>query len=160
MFPGEFLKVRSIYKNLFDNGYKYSTEIVKVVTFDDEASIGLTVATTGAPFSDKQIKRICEPLFRFSDRDGTGIGMSTVKRYVDAHKASMVIESEGGFNIFTIKFPSDLTLSIPAREKEEVRNNDVLKIRPPQFDDFAFELFGQKRILFLFFKFKNEFACF
>ena len=142
MFPGEFLKVRSIYKNLFDNGYKYSTEIVKVVTFDDEASIGLTVATTGTPFTDKQIKRICEPLFRFSDREGTGIGMHTVKRYVEAHNGKMVIKSEGGFNIFTITFPSDLSVPIVARKKEEVCQNVSAQKIP--FDEFAFETFAPK----------------
>ncbi len=80
---------------------------------DSEEGPQLVVADGGIGIPKRDIPRITERFYRVgSDRarrtGGTGLGLSIVKHVLNAHQATLSIDSEvGEGSCFTCKFPSD-----------------------------------------------------
>jgi len=93
--------VTQIILNLIDNGYKYSDRDKDITLNVKEAGKNVRIEVTdkgsGIPKSD--IEKIFDKFYR-SDREinkgvkGSGLGLSFVKRVIDAHDGKIAVESE------------------------------------------------------------------
>jgi signal transduction histidine kinase len=113
-FDGTFL--RQIVVNLVDNAVKYSVRSaekdVRVLVRSVPEGIALVVADRGAGIPAADRKRVFEPFFRSGREEtrsarGVGLGLALVKRYVEAHRARLSLESaEGVGTTVTVTFPN------------------------------------------------------
>ena len=116
-------KIERIVLNLLSNAIKYSKDIGIVEVNIDiyKNNIVLTVEDNGVGIEEKNIDKIFDRFVRLDDsltrkNEGTGIGLSIVKAFVECHNGSIKVDSEK--NIGT-KF----IINIPIVIKEEEDNN-------------------------------------
>jgi len=76
-----------------------------VQTSRDGQSAQIRISDTGKGIPAERLAHIFEP-YQSSRPDGTGLGLATVKKIVDAHKATITVASEPGKGTaFTISLP-------------------------------------------------------
>jgi len=97
-------------RNLLQNGLKFSYPNTTVtIDVGEDGSIGVTNFGDAVP--DDMQDRIFERFLR-ADRKvtGSGLGLSIVKRVVDAHNATIELRRTGdGGTQFRIRFPETLS---------------------------------------------------
>jgi signal transduction histidine kinase len=104
--------VRHILVNLLSNALKYSPvdSVVRltVATRADELVFEVEDAGIGIPEDD--LPTLFEPFHRganAADFDGTGLGLAMVKRCVDVHRGSIVVDSRIGRGTrFSVRLPA------------------------------------------------------
>jgi len=105
------MHIRNIINNLLDNAVKYSGEKpkIKIEAASVAEGIQISVEDNGPGISKHHQKRIFDSFYRVPTGDrhdvkGFGIGLSYVKKIVDAHNGTIKVESEQGkgtaFKIF------------------------------------------------------------
>ncbi|MBT8387676.1 MAG: HAMP domain-containing histidine kinase, partial [Ignavibacteria bacterium] len=105
------MHIRNIINNLLDNAVKYSSEKPEVVinTTSTAEGIQITLQDKGPGISKHHQKRIFDSFYRVPTGDrhdvkGYGIGLSYVKKIVEAHNGTIKVQSELGrgttFKIF------------------------------------------------------------
>lgn len=89
------------FANLIDNALKYSEGPVVIQLRDAADHVQFEVTDTGGGISQEDLAKIFTPFFR-GDRSrhratgGVGLGLSLVKRIIDAHRGTVSVESEVG----------------------------------------------------------------
>lgn len=106
MISGNTFALEQALRNLVENSIKYSAR-GSTITLDvtDEPSIRVIDRGRGVPLHEREL--IFER-FRRADRrsGGSGLGLSIVRRVVDAHGGGISIEdAPGGGAVFTLSFP-------------------------------------------------------
>ncbi|MFV8322802.1 PAS domain S-box protein [Flavobacterium sp. LS2R12] len=91
------IMIRHIFNNIISNSIKYSSKniIIELNEIDNE-EIEFTIKDQGIGIPYEEIKYLLDPFYRASNRgavQGTGFGLSIVKRFVDLHKGKLLIES-------------------------------------------------------------------
>jgi signal transduction histidine kinase len=113
LIEGDEVHITNIVTNLLDNALKY-TEIkpdLKITTANVKNGVEFTVSDNGIGISREDQKRIFEQFFRVHTGNihnvkGFGIGLSYVKKIVDAHHGSIKIKSDlGRGTTFTVFLP-------------------------------------------------------
>ena len=108
------MHIGNIISNLLENSIKYSDENVKIdIDYRENSndSVFITVKDNGFGIAKTDANYIYDKFFRsrsVSDKDipGMGLGLAYVKQLVQAHRGSIVMESEEGVGtIFTINLP-------------------------------------------------------
>jgi len=107
--------LESAFGNLISNAIKYTPDggTVTVRWRDAEPGPQLVVEDSGIGIPRRDIPRVTERFYRVgSDRarrtGGTGLGLSIVKHVLNAHQATLTIESEPGEgSCFICNFPSE-----------------------------------------------------
>jgi two-component system phosphate regulon sensor histidine kinase PhoR len=107
--------LESAFGNLISNAIKYTPDggTISVSWQDSEQGPQLVVSDTGIGIPTRDIPRLTERFYRVgSDRarqtGGTGLGLSIVKHVLNAHQATLRIESElGEGSQFTCIFPPE-----------------------------------------------------
>jgi two-component system phosphate regulon sensor histidine kinase PhoR len=115
----------SAFSNLLANAIKYTPDdgTIEVIWKDSPHGPQLVVRDTGIGIPRRDIPRITERFYRVgSDRarqtGGSGLGLAIVKHVLNAHEATLTIESElGEGSTFTCTFP-------PARRRSKDRPED------------------------------------
>jgi signal transduction histidine kinase len=107
--------VRQIVVNLVDNAVKYSARSpekdVRVLVRAVPEGVAVVVADRGPGVPAADRKRVFEPFFRSGREEtrsarGVGLGLALVRRYAEAHKARLSLESaEGVGTTVTVTFP-------------------------------------------------------
>lgn len=100
---GDYNALRSIVQNLLENALKYSpgnTSVTLEVSAANE-DIVLRVADQGIGIDPAEQKRVFEKFYRAGDEmtrktRGSGLGLALVKRIVDAHGATIRLNSRPG----------------------------------------------------------------
>jgi PAS domain S-box-containing protein len=91
------IMIRHIFNNIISNSIKYSSKnIIIELNEIDNTEIEFTIKDQGIGIPHEEIKYLLDPFYRASNRgtvQGTGFGLSIVKRFVDLHKGKMLIES-------------------------------------------------------------------
>ena len=93
-------KFSQILVNLLSNAIKYSDHgTITVRTRGDDDYVIVTIQDEGVGMSDQQLDRIFERFYRVdSDRSrhtgGSGLGLAIVKSIVEAHGATIQVESK------------------------------------------------------------------
>jgi len=110
---GVAVDLESAFSNLISNAIKYTPDGGKVTVRWEDTDQGpqFAVQDTGIGIPSRDIPRITERFYRVgSDRarqtGGTGLGLAIVKHVMNAHHATLTIESElGEGSIFCCTFP-------------------------------------------------------
>jgi chemotaxis family two-component system sensor kinase Cph1 len=113
---GDPTMVMQVFSNLLNNAVKYSKDAafpeVTVASEETAEAIVYAIRDNGIGIEAGDHSKIFE-LFRRSDRvkdyDGTGVGLSIVKRIMDKHKGHIWLESEPGKgSVFYVAFDKEL----------------------------------------------------
>jgi len=105
----DVLKIESVVNNLISNAYKFTkadgiirVELKQVAKDNDvDYSLCICVSDTGIGIPQKEIKHVLERYYQSQgnlsmNKDGSGIGLSLVKNYVELHHGQVEITSEEG----------------------------------------------------------------
>ncbi len=113
--------VGQIFSNLIDNAIKFTRAgEITVLLSSSKANVTVLVKDTGIGISSQYIPRVFDP---FSQEDGgytrrfegTGLGLSLVKKYCDLNRAEIGIESKkNAGTVIKIVFPSETENSLLA----------------------------------------------
>lgn len=136
-------KVEKIIMNLMSNAMKFTKsdgEIrmdVDIDVFDGHDSIVIKISDTGCGIPEDELPMIFDRFYQTRDGsnvNGSGIGLSIVKEYVELHNGNIGVESEPGKGTqFTLCIPCDLE---SGEEKSEDRVQiDSLKNKVVIIDD-------------------------
>jgi two-component system, OmpR family, sensor kinase len=107
---GDPASLRILLSNLLDNALRYTPRGGRVdVTIDrDDDAVTLTVADTGPGIAPEARERVFDRFYRGeeSDAGGSGLGLSIVKRIVDAHGATVTLDApaEGTGLVVRVRF--------------------------------------------------------
>ncbi len=100
---GEKRRILQVWSNLFDNAIHYRAEgrplRIRVEATRDGKQLSFTVSDNGIGVVSAMLERIFLPFQRgvaTSERAGTGIGLTIVKRIVEAHGGRVGVRSEPG----------------------------------------------------------------
>lgn len=109
---GDAPQLRSVLMNLLDNAAKFAHDgeepDIEVEALALETRHRIEVRDRGRGVPDEQRERVFAPLARLDKTvDGTGIGLATCRRIVEAHGGSMGVDGrEGGGSVFWFELPA------------------------------------------------------
>ena len=91
------IMIRHIFNNIISNAIKYSSKNITIELNEiDNKEIEFIIKDQGIGIPNDEIKYLLDPFYRASNRgavQGTGFGLSIVKRFVDLHNGKLLIES-------------------------------------------------------------------
>ncbi len=110
--------------NLLDNAYKYSYDDkqIQLRVFGEEDFICFSVKDNGIGMTHRQMKKIFDRFYQADSSlsrqaEGAGLGLSIVKFIVDAHKGSVIVDSQPDKgSTFTVTLPRATRRKIRAEE--------------------------------------------
>lgn len=116
--------VNLILSNLLSNSFKFTPEngSITVSTQIKDNNFVLSVTDSGIGLSDAEKHRIFERFYQVRNEvKGTGVGLSLVKRLVEAHYGTIQVESNvGEGTTFIISFPQDENVYSLEERKEDI----------------------------------------
>lgn len=111
-----------VWQNLLHNAWKYSAQVaqakVAVDSFRDERGIWYRVTDNGAGFDMARANRLFQPFQRLhtaSQFEGSGVGLSLVRRIIDHHQGEIRLRSAPGVGTvaeFTLDAPPDAVVPV------------------------------------------------
>jgi len=121
-FPTAEDDMHRLLGNLLDNAVKYTPPggVVTVSLTADASRVTLVVADTGIGISPEAMPHVFDEFYRASNAkdmgaEGTGLGLSLVKRIVDLYRGQMHVESKPGKGTtFTVVLPRDSAITADA----------------------------------------------
>lgn len=100
-------------ENIISNGFKYSEEgniLLNIHFLTDVVEIAITDYGIGIPEEDQ--KNLFQPFYRATntdDFDGTGLGLSVVKEFIEQHKGNIFVKSQ-------LNKGTTITIQIPVKQ--------------------------------------------
>lgn len=111
--------ISNIFNNLIDNAIKYSPEKlhITVSTKNENGGIAISIRDSGIGMNRDQQQRIFDTFYRVPtgnvhDVKGFGLGLSYVKKMVEAHNGTVRVQSKPGEG-------STFTVWLPTRKEEQ-----------------------------------------
>ncbi|TLV00210.1 sensor histidine kinase [Dyadobacter luticola] len=111
--------ISNILNNLIDNAIKYSPEKLHLAirTYNENNGIAISIADKGIGMNREQQQRIFDTFYRVPtgnvhDVKGFGLGLSYVKKMVEAHQGTVTVHSKAGEG-------STFTVWLPLRKEEQ-----------------------------------------
>lgn len=103
----------NVMNNLIDNAVKYSTDapVIRIATSVDESGLHIQVSDQGIGMQKEVLSQVFEPFYRVPTGNvhnvkGFGLGLSYVKKIVEAHGGSVYVKSQlGKGSTFEITIP-------------------------------------------------------
>jgi len=94
--PANELLLRQMLLHLVDNGFKHGGHNVQVEFAFDDVQTRIAVLDDGPGIPPGHAQTIFEPFRRFVPESvpGTGVGLTVVKRIVEAHGGSVIVEAD------------------------------------------------------------------
>jgi two-component system phosphate regulon sensor histidine kinase PhoR len=110
---GNKISLEEIFNNLISNAVKYNKAggWAKVKLYEQEQEVWAEISDNGSGIPEEHIPRIFDEFYRVDGRrnapvKGSGLGLSIVKKMVDAHGGIISVESRyGKGTTFRISFP-------------------------------------------------------
>ncbi len=108
--------MRSIFENLLSNALRYTTTggYIRLSATEGKHAVQFSVADTGRGIEPERLSRIFER-FNSADGDGTGLGLSLVRRLVEAHGGQVAVDSR-------LQAGTTFTFTLPATLEQETRH--------------------------------------
>ena len=111
-------RLKQVFINLLDNAIKYNREggsVVVRLNTDGERVVA-QVSDTGEGIPTQDLAHIFEKMYRVERRqgrpvEGSGLGLSIVRRIVEQHDGSISVESGEGGSTFTVILPQSANAS-------------------------------------------------
>ncbi len=103
--------LQMLFTNLIHNGIKYNREMgeVDIVLKNEKKGAKVIINDTGVGIPKEKLPLIFEQFYRVKNgkqAEGSGLGLSIVKKIVEAHSGSIEVESESGKGTtFTVYLP-------------------------------------------------------
>lgn len=102
--------LKEVWINLLDNAIKFSDfdGSISVRIYDSNLKVFVEIENTGSEIKDEDKERIFQKFYQGDQshcKSGNGIGLSIVKRIVDMHDGSIIVNSKNGITCFTISLP-------------------------------------------------------
>jgi signal transduction histidine kinase len=107
LFPGDSLKIRSLMENLLGNAVKYARSRIDVTLVRKGDMIEFIIDDDGNGVEELYHQKIFDEYFQApGSREGTGVGLYSVKRIVEHYKGSVAIAtSPAGGARFIVSLP-------------------------------------------------------
>ncbi len=110
---GDVAALRRVFQNLIDNAIKYGgdTRWVGIDASAGPSTVAVTIRDRGIGIGPADQERIFDPFYRAADVisaqiHGAGLGLSLVKRIVEAHGGRLtVVSAPGAGSAFTVTLP-------------------------------------------------------
>ncbi|MBN1226803.1 MAG: response regulator [Deltaproteobacteria bacterium] len=110
---GNKISIGEVFNNLISNGIKYNKEggWVKISLSEANDCISVKISDNGMGIDNEHLSKIFDEFYRVDGRrnapvKGSGLGLSIVKKMVNAHGGTIDVESEiGKGSVFKIDFP-------------------------------------------------------
>ncbi len=110
---GNKVSIGEVFNNLISNGIKYNNEggWVKISLSEADDYISVKISDNGMGIDNEHLSKIFDEFYRVDGRrnapvKGSGLGLSIVKKMVNAHGGTIDVESEiGKGSVFKIDFP-------------------------------------------------------
>jgi signal transduction histidine kinase len=110
MVFGNFDLLYIAFKNIIENGCKYSPDKTSLVRVEFEKErIIIRVMNRGDIITEEEAAQIFQPFFRGAnagDNEGFGLGLPLAKRIIGLHKGTIGVQSGEEGTIFSITLPS------------------------------------------------------
>ncbi len=110
MVFGNTLLLQSAFKNIMENGCKYSPDKnVEVNLHFNRQEIELVFKNKSDSLSAEELGRLFEPFYRSSNSDGKpgfGLGLTLTRRIIRLHKGELTASSEEDGTVFRIVLPA------------------------------------------------------
>ncbi|MBR1939362.1 PAS domain-containing protein [Candidatus Saccharibacteria bacterium] len=130
--------LREIIDNLLENAIKYTPDgWITVSVKADDRNAQIIVKDTGFGIPRDEISHIFQKFYRIDNSDtreigGTGLGLSLVKRRVEAMNGRIWVESEPGKgSSFFVSFPR-ISASVYRQQRFAMDNQAMIQARPQQ----------------------------
>lgn len=122
-------KIERIILNLLSNAMKFTNDggSIKVHIFDEIENIKIVVKDTGIGIPANKIDTIFDRFVQVDksftrNHEGSGIGLSIVKAFVEMHNGTITVESEyGKGTTFIIRLP----INVLPEDKDIIKNKDA-----------------------------------
>ena len=115
LFPiqGSKIPLEEIFTNLISNAIKYNKAggWVKVTLYEKDQEVWVEISDNGLGMKEEHLSRVFDEFYRVDGRrnapiKGSGLGLSIVKKMVDAHGGTIDVESKfGEGTTFKFSFP-------------------------------------------------------
>lgn len=137
-------KLKQILLNLLSNAVKFTPDggTVSIAVMEETSGdLIITVSDTGIGIAPDKIERVFEPFVQLDSSlarkyEGTGLGLSLSRRWVQLHGGTLILESElGAGTVARLRFPSERVQSaktglnsIEANDDYPARGPKVLRV--------------------------------
>jgi two-component system sensor histidine kinase KdpD len=108
--------IEQVLQNLLHNAVHYTPEGSEIVFSVEQNETGcvITLSDNGPGFPEKELETVFNKFYRVPETSpgGTGIGLSIVKGFVEAHNGNVILENvkEGHGAHFTITIPAEISI--------------------------------------------------
>jgi len=120
-------KLETVFYNLLSNAVKFSPEgeMIDVSILKEDGFVKIIFNNSGIEIPSEKLNNIFDRFYQVDDNgtrnfEGTGIGLSLVKEYLELHKGKIVVESNNNQTLFTIH----LLLGNQHLSESEITNED------------------------------------
>lgn len=110
------VKLRQIFVNLVTNAMKFTEKgsiTVRIIHNPEAKKVSAEIKDTGYGISEEDLSHIFEPFYqagRPGEKEGVGLGLPIVKKFVDVLKGTIDVKSEPGTgSTFTVTFPYEIS---------------------------------------------------
>jgi signal transduction histidine kinase len=123
MVSGDLKLLRYVIRNLVSNAIKYSPKDspITVDVYCESEAVVIAVSDKGIGIPESEQESLFTPFFRASNTttiSGTGIGLSIVREFIEAHNGKVSVESrQNEGSTFTVRLPL-----LDAETAQEMRN--------------------------------------
>ena len=123
MMAFDNIQMQKIVNNLLSNALKFTPEggFINVrLSHTDQGMFQIEVSDTGIGIPASDIDKVFDRFYRSANtelRNGSGIGLSIVKQYVEMHSGTVSVESEVGKGT---KFIVEIPMNLQAHESEDI----------------------------------------
>jgi signal transduction histidine kinase/CheY-like chemotaxis protein len=116
-------RIRQVFLNLLNNAQRFTDQgVVNITAARVNNEVLITVRDTGAGIPEDKLGNIFDEFYQidYSTRrshEGTGLGLAICKRFVEAHRGRIWVESQvevGSTFSFTLPIPTGMDFEIPA----------------------------------------------
>lgn len=110
MVKGDQELLHQVWVNLLDNAIKFSPEagLLSIQIHTDREWLRVAIGNQGPMIPEEQKKRIYDKFWQGDSShaaEGTGIGLSIVKKVVELHGGTVSVDSTAQQTVFTVSLP-------------------------------------------------------
>ena len=104
-FHGNRQKLLKAFVNILTNCIKYTSDLIIIKVEKKKSTVCVTIQVNGPGFSDEILQNAFSRDY-IGEKDGTGIGLSIVKRVIEGHQGILSLENDPSLGaIYRIQLP-------------------------------------------------------
>ena len=105
LFKGDRQKLLKAFVNILTNCIKYTSDLIIIKVEKKKSTVCVTIQDNGPGFSEEILQNAFSRDY-IGEKDGTGIGLSIVKRVIEGHQGNLTLENDPSLGaIYRIQLP-------------------------------------------------------